>query len=54
MGSHGANIFAPVTPFRLPFGEYLLEADFGTGTPVARTFTVQPGDGVQEIVVSRP
>ncbi len=54
VGGHGTNVIAPVAAFRLPFWEYVLEADFGTGTPVLRTFTVEPGDGVQEMVVPRP
>jgi beta-lactamase regulating signal transducer with metallopeptidase domain/protocatechuate 3,4-dioxygenase beta subunit len=54
LGSHGTNIVAPVMAFRLPFGEYVLEADFGTDTPVVRAFIVEPGDAVQEIAVSRP
>jgi hypothetical protein len=54
VGSHGSNAFTPVLSFRLPFGEYVVEADFGAGPPVARTFAVQPGEGVQEIVVTRP
>jgi hypothetical protein len=54
VGSHGSSTFATVMPFRLPFGEYLLEADFGTGTPVLHTFIVELGDGVHEVVVPRP
>jgi hypothetical protein len=54
VGSHGTNIVTPAMAFRLPLGEYVVEADFGTGRPVLRTLTVEPGDAVQEMVISRP
>jgi RNA polymerase sigma-70 factor (ECF subfamily) len=54
IGSEPEGRRASARAFALPLGSYAVEADFGDPTPVVREFTVVPGDGVQEVVVSRP
>jgi beta-lactamase regulating signal transducer with metallopeptidase domain/pimeloyl-ACP methyl ester carboxylesterase len=54
VGSHGRGASAPRFSFVLPYGEYVVEADFGEDRRVRQPFTVEPGDGVQEIVVATP
>ncbi|HEX6886320.1 MAG TPA: hypothetical protein VF530_23295, partial [Planctomycetota bacterium] len=41
-------------PFQLPFGTYAVEADFGDAAPLVTEFTVVPGEGTLEVVLTRP
>jgi RNA polymerase sigma-70 factor (ECF subfamily) len=54
VGSEPEGRRASARPFQLPFGTYSVAADFGDPAPVVREFTVVPGEGTQEIIVTRP
>jgi len=54
IGSSSDGRRAGTRPFQLPYGTYSVAADFGDPAPVLREFTVVPGEGKQEIVVTRP
>lgn len=52
--SFGSSGHGLIYDFKLPFGDYVLEADFGESVRVRHPFTVVPGEGVQEVVVGTP
>lgn len=54
VGSPGVGVITSALQFTLSHGEYIVEADFGGATRVTQAFTVEAGEGVQEIVVPMP